>query len=153
MDKKQRTQIIITTGLIVVFVIAWANAFKAMRAQSKNKSPAQSTVPSAGVLETHIDEIQNQAPVVAQKKAADTDNYDTLEWKRCPFSGVILSDEASMADLRLNGIIWDEERPQVLINNEPYVTGEHVGRYTIVGIFKNKVVLSDGEKEFELLLF
>ena len=151
MEKKQRTQIIITSFLIFILIIAWVNAAKTMQARSKNRSPVQSTAPSAGALETHVDGVQKQVPVVAQKKVVDT--YDTLEWKRCPFSGVILSNEASLADLRLNGIIWDEERPQVLINNEPYVTGEHVGKYTIVSIFKNKAVLSDGEKEFELLLF
>lgn len=153
MEKKQRTQIIITSFLMVVFIIAWANAIKAIRERSRGSIAPPPAVSAADVFEAPVKEPQRQAPAAAKQKPPGGDNYAAFEWKRCPFSGVLLSDEASMSDLRLNGIIWDETKPQALINNEPYVTGGQVGRYIIVGIFKNKVVLSDGKKEFELLLF
>lgn len=150
MDKKQRTQIIIMTSLILILIFAWVNAIKTIRDRSKDTSSSQPSAPSGNVLETQLTGVERQAAISVQKGTEDT--YDTYEWERCPFCGLLLNDEANMVDLQLNGIIWDESKPHVLINNEPYALGDQVENYTIVEIFKHKVVLRDGEKEFELLL-
>lgn len=150
MEKKQRTQIIITAFLVLILVIAWANAIKTIRARSKSASSSRSASSSKSVPTIHVEAIDHQAAIPAPKKTKDT--FETFEWKRCPFCGLLLNDEANLVDLQLNGIIWDANKPQVLINNEPYLKGDQVEQYTIVEIFKHKVVLSDGEKEFELLL-
>ncbi len=72
-------------------------------------------------------------------------------WDRNPF----MLEPASVdvfEKLTLNGILWDEKSPMAVINDEIKKIGDKAGGNTIIGITQNKVILSDGVKDFELIL-
>lgn len=69
-------------------------------------------------------------------------------WKRNPFSS---GREASTAsELTLNGIIWDKPKPKAMIGDAIVVKGDTIGKNRVIDIQKDKVVLNDGTKDFEL---
>jgi hypothetical protein len=72
-------------------------------------------------------------------------------WGRNPFS-LDTGRATTMRDLILNGVLWDENEPAVIINDEILGIGDKIGLYTIVDIQKDKVILNDGTKNCELCL-
>ena len=53
----------------------------------------------------------------------------------------------------LNGILWDESKPTAIINNEIVQVGQSVNGKVIIRIQKDRDLLSDGSKEFELKMY
>jgi hypothetical protein len=70
------------------------------------------------------------------------------EWGRDPF----LPKGAAPSASGLTGIIWDEKSPKALINDAIVGVGDKVGNNTVVKIEKDRVILNDGNKDFELKL-
>jgi hypothetical protein len=72
-------------------------------------------------------------------------------WGRNPFA---LAGEkgASLEDLRLEGILSDSNKFSAIINDRVVTIGEEIEGNTIVAIKADRVILSDGKKEFELKL-
>jgi len=143
---KQRLQIIITSSLVIVFIFAWVNAAKVMQRRSKPKPKLQPrSFHNAGV-----DSILSK-PKEKYLPSADNSKEDQgLKWLCCPFSGKIYSGRGQIDNLRLNGILWDEDDSRVIINKKILRQRDKIGTYTIINIEKNKVTLSDGLKDFEL---
>lgn len=54
--------------------------------------------------------------------------------------------------LTLNGIMWNEKKPMVFINNTILSKGDKIGINTIVDIKQKSVILNDGAKDFEIRL-
>lgn len=52
----------------------------------------------------------------------------------------------------LTGIFLDEKSPKALIGNVVVGIGDNVGGNTVIKIEKDRVILSDGSKDFELKL-
>lgn len=143
MDKKQK-QIIIISLLVVFLIVVWVNAFKAIGKKSKKKTAASAT--AAAVSKPSTQKIKTKSKV-ADKKEED------LEWVRCPFSGSVYSGTSiEMADLKLMGIFWDEKSPRAIINNKVVNVGASIDINTVLGIEKDRVILSDGLRIFELKL-
>ncbi|MBL7197872.1 MAG: general secretion pathway protein GspB [Candidatus Omnitrophica bacterium] len=78
------------------------------------------------------------------------DEDKNLEWKRCLFCGKRYIQEDTRADLEISGIIWDEVKPQTIINGQILGEGDLIGNLRIEKIEKQKVILSDGFKKIEL---
>lgn len=138
MDKK-RIEIIITSTLVVVFILAMGNTIKVVRQRAKAKPPAvtkalPSSLPS-----------QESTPIKKAEK-------ESLKWGRCPFSGKVYSAQGQAVDLKLSGILWDEKNPQAIINEKVVKQGDLVGNCLVIKINNDCVILSDGEKELELRL-
>ncbi len=70
---------------------------------------------------------------------------------RDPFS--LGEESASLADLSLIGILWDESYPQAIINGEIVKAGDNVNNNKVLEIKKDRVILSDGKKKVELKLW
>jgi len=51
----------------------------------------------------------------------------------------------------LQGILADAQNPRALINNNNVGIGDRVGKYTIVDIKQDKVILNDGSDDRELI--
>lgn len=142
---KKRIQIIIIAVLVIVMIAAWANSIKilARRAKLKKLYPASSVTihtPSSA-LHTTI-----EATLISKRIFKEED----LDWKRCPFSGRNYSQQESIEDFLISGIIWDEENPKTIINGEILNEGETIGGFVIEKIEKQKVILSNGTKTVEL---
>jgi len=55
-------------------------------------------------------------------------------------------------DFVLNGIMWDEETPQAIINGNVVSPGQTIGTFKVTEIQQETVVLSDGTTHLELKL-
>ncbi len=138
MDKKL-IQKIILAALVVIFVIL---LFKFFSGQGKNPAPAKSALVA----------VVPPQPGQKAKPAAVED----ANWGRCPFSGRVyappVASSSKNIDLKLTGILWEENKASALINNSIFKEGDVIGSYTLFKIKKNSVILSDGDKEIELKL-
>lgn len=47
-------------------------------------------------------------------------------------------------EVRLQGVLWDPQAPTAIVNNRVVGRGDSVGRWEVVEIQKDRVVLSDG---------
>jgi len=52
----------------------------------------------------------------------------------------------------LTGIIWNEQDPKAIINNEIVGVGDEVGEEIVIEITPNSVILSDGTSHSKLRL-
>lgn len=79
---------------------------------------------------------------------------DNLVLKRDPFSNspVLAQMRPSSAGASLSGIIWDQIKPMAVINGKIVKAGDRVDNDTVVIIKKDRVVLNNGIKDYELKL-
>lgn len=138
MDKK-RIELIAVSILALVLILAWANSIKTLkRRKSAVISPQVKAAPA-----------KESAPLAVEKK----EDWDKLKWVRDPFSGKVYSGGASgPIDLELQGISWDEKKPQALIGGEIVKEGDTLGNSKVIKINKDSVLLNDGTKDLELKL-
>ncbi len=149
MDKRKK-QLIMTAGLVLLLVIAWANTFKAVAKRKKAKLATPVVAAPAAAT------VSSKAPVAPAKKPAISqrvEDEDDSAWGRCPFSGKAFYGEAKALDLKLTGILWDEDNPQAIINDEIREKGQKVGKFQIIEILPEEVIISDGTEKFELKIY
>lgn len=142
MDKK-RLEIIITSVLIVVFVLLAANSCKVLK---KRKAPAAPSKPQASQQGLAAPQEKNQP--AAKPDAASTQQ---LQWGRDPFSNkvYITIKESKDAAFQVSGIVWDKDKPTAIINNKVCEIGSRVGNFTVMAIRQDRVILSDGFQVIE----
>jgi hypothetical protein len=72
------------------------------------------------------------------------------QWGRSPF----LPSEyiKKTTSLVLNGILWDKDNPQAVINGKLVKIGSKIDSKEVIEIKKDRVILSDGIRIFELKL-
>jgi hypothetical protein len=73
------------------------------------------------------------------------------EWKENPFliernapRFVEIPDNSAEQEIRLQGILWDPQVPTAIVNNRVVSQGDSLGRWELVEIQKDRVILSDG---------
>lgn len=135
---KEKIQLIVTGILGIVLVLMSARTFEQMRSKKSQRS-----APSVVVQPVAADP---SAPVYA----ALAEEAAKLSVERDPFFPV---PKVAASSIVLNGILWDENKPTAIINNEIVQVGQSVNGKVIVGIRKDRVILSDGSKEFELKMY
>ncbi len=141
MDKK-KIEIIIIIVLVLILVIAWGNTFKFMKTKMAKKPAAAISLVSPVAF--------NQPKVEKSKEIESKQEGETEAWSRDPFSGKIYFSQEGGSGLNLTGIIWDKKKPQALINDDVCAKGDKVGKYTVIAIEKDRVLLSDGVAQTEL---
>lgn len=142
MDKK-RLEIIITSCLIVVFLLLAANSCRALK---KRKAPAASAKPQASQQSLPAPQ-ENKQPAVKP----DAVSTQQLQWGRDPFSHkVYITIKESMdAAFQVSGILWDKDKSTAIINNKVCEIGSKVGNCTVMAISQDIVILSDGFQVIE----
>lgn len=70
-------------------------------------------------------------------------------WKRNPFVPV---GAPAFSNLVLSGIIWNKEKPKAVIDGALVSKGDKINGNTVLDIQTNRVILTDGTKDFELKL-
>ena len=143
MDKK-KIEIIITGILVIILVFSVSFSMRSIRRRTRKAAPIE------GIVE--LERIDLAVPLARKVTSQIEKRYTTTKWSRDPFSKYVATIEGTLDDLRLEGIIWDEENPYVVINGKITVVGEKIGKYEIINILKQKVILSDGINDFELNL-
>jgi len=98
------------------------------------------------VLDTSEGNVNLAEDSLSLKRKAKRSNYSSVG--RNPF--IVGAASINVNKSILEGIIWDEKFPLVLINGKTLKIGDKLGAETVVDIQKNKVILSDGITNREL---
>jgi len=162
MDSKKRNQLIITGILACVLILAVANAAKRVREAKRLRIKHKVTVIEGGkVSEKRAFEGFDDRGLFEEKEIVTKGLYEKLEeetkglaLKRDPFFSGSITSSASMtiSDVVLSGILWDETASLAMLDGDPVPVGGRVGQYTVVEIHKDRVILTDGEQDYELCL-
>ncbi|MDP2923585.1 MAG: hypothetical protein Q8O30_07720 [Candidatus Omnitrophota bacterium] len=132
--------------LVIILIFAVANAIKGGKKQKK--TPQQ---PSSAVV----------IPLTSTKSSGTSggkslyrrleDESDKLNLERDPFMrSQSISVEKELSGINLSGIIWDAKNPKAIINGKIISVGSKIKENTVVVIKPDGVVLTDGEREFEI---
>ena len=144
--KKKQTEIIISVALAVVLVLSILPLIKAGKARDAPKA----------LSATHQNAVSGAFLKSRMADKALADKHDSLTWGRNPFvlEEIAPAEVNSTSNMKLMGIIMGaDSKPKAIINNEIYPVGSKIGPFTIKNIFKAKVVVSDGEKDYDLNLY
>jgi len=155
MDKK-KTELIVTGVLIVIFVIVLTNSIMKIRAKTAPRpSEAITEQPANPASQLSIfpeKERPGHSTAAISKKEAREKTVPT--WGRDPFTReeTIISSDSGVSSLRLMGITIGSSKSMAIINNEIVNTGSKIGKFTVLKIARDRVVLTDGTENFELIL-
>ena len=139
MQKKEIIQLQITGILCVVLLFAAMNSLKV-------KKRATLLLTKKKISQANTTKEKNER--LFSKLEEEAKN---LELKRDPFfAQPVVSAKETSTHLSLNGIVWDEVHPTAIINNTIVRKGSVIEGNTVVDIQKDKVILSDGHRNFEL---
>ncbi len=148
MDKK-KLEIIVIIILALVFIFILAGSFK----KTRSKMPSAEQKTSQAILPE-----QEITPLFAtrhEKSMEKTKDNKELAWGRDPFmlhdigTGVV----DTVENLKLMGItVGKNTKSMAIINDEIVSVGSKIGKFKIVSIMSNKVVVTDGEKNYDLKL-
>ena len=135
-DKK----LIALIGLAVLAFISLLYGIFTPSKSRRNSSSAGPAVSSAGAAAGNF--------VFAERK---TQKGGTSTWGRNPFT-LKESGGKGGKGLLLNGIAWDEIKPTAVIDDQIVEVGGEIDGNKVVRIEPARVVLNDGESDFELRL-
>jgi len=153
MQRKKLIEISVTAVLVIVLIFAVSGSLRKI-AQKKQAAikPSSAVVP---VEKKVILKGQDGAPVVLNDlfNTLDEESRD-LELKRDPFTNAPVAPVivASPSGLNLSGIMWNKRKPLAIINNKVVKVGDRAGGNIVVEIKVDRVILSDGERQFEVKL-
>lgn len=140
MQKKEKVKLGITVCLILVLLFAVINAGK----KGKQGKPPRTSDIRRAQLE------QGESKDLFKMMEEEGKN---LELIRDPFTAApIAPEKISDTGLRLNGILWDNAHSMVIINDTIVKIGDKINGNTVVNIKPEKVILNDGNHNFELRL-
>lgn len=128
-DKKK----VILAGLAVISVFIWYSSLKPFFRKKSGILPAP---PLSGSLEQ----------IRARKKRSNYRN-----WGRNPFM-ITKTPVSDSSRLSIGGIVYDEKDICALINDQVVHIGDEVNANRVVDIKRDRVILNDGKKDFELKL-
>lgn len=136
---KERIQLAVIGILAVILVLACVRTYMQMQAKKIKRY-------GAGAAAVEAVSADQAVPLYA----ALAEEAGRISAERDPFFPV---PKISASSIVLNGILWDENQPTAIINNEIVQVGQSVNGKVIVGIWKDRVILSDGDKEVELKMY
>ena len=156
MKKKEIIELSVTSCLIIVLLFAIVNGAKSVGRTKRLGAQQASKKKVPPAKETRIGQAQDITHVPEGKTLFEKLDEETKDIKptRDPFSSgpIMMLGISKFEGLNLMGILWDEESPKVIINDEILGIGDDIDGNTIVDIRQNKVILNDGSKDFELRL-
>ena len=155
-----RKKIAIEIGIIAVMAVALVFGIVSLIPKKKNEPKA---APGSATANAPAKAITKRpdflAPVIKIKTLKDDTFYvklcriaDALPFERDPFSFSWTGPKSSRDGLNLTGILWDDKKPTAVINDIFYATGDSTDQFTVTGIQEYKVLLKDGQGDFELRL-
>lgn len=135
---KERIQLVVIGILAVVLVLACVRTYMQMQSKKMKRGAGAAAVQSVSADQT--------APLYVTL----AEEAGQISIERDPFFPV---PKVSASSIVLNGILWDEVKPTAIINNEIVQVGQSVNGKVVVGIWKDKVILSDGSNEVDLKMY
>ena len=141
MNKQQKLKIALPLLAVVMFFV-WKPVIMGSGAK---KSGSKDSVPSSG--QSALPASLSRAGLVQLAHVGKVNRVRSkfTDWDRNPF---VLGQKQDT--LMIEGILWDERNPSVMINGNILGVGDKVGDTTVVDIKPNSVTLKDKKGEFEL---
>ncbi len=152
LDKKFQQQLLIVAGLATTLILV---SIKAVADVKKIKQKRMTAHPAAAAVPVSPEAAQGSPaatrPVIAPEELYDKLEKETesMELERDPFFPF---SQIKPQGLDLRGIFWDEREPRVIIDGQLLRKGEKVGKYTVIEIRKDRVILDDGQVKKELMI-
>ncbi len=134
-------RIIVLVFLVVIMFFVWNSFFKKLR-RVKRYSKAATVYKEEDVSRTFT--------FWANKEIKKRSYSKFKEEGRNPFT--LAKGITAMKGLDLMGILWDVESPQAIINGEIVGVGDMIKGNEVIAILKDRVILKNDEKKFELEL-
>jgi len=128
--------------LIALGIIAAVSLFYGITSSPR---PRRAAAPTAEISQPAAN-IPYASQAVITRRAVRT---KFKSWKRNPFVPPETQEETSK--LVLNGIIGGKI-PKAMIGDSMVGVGDKIGNTTVIAIKKDRVVLNDGKKDFELVM-
>jgi len=157
LDKKAKTEIVVTSVMVLAFVFILVNNLKTIAKKRKSVQPAR--ISTAALQEI----ARRDASVPAAVGEIELGRKDEIEkltkdvpWGRDPFSEkeAFLGGDIAVSDLKLEGILWHHgSQPNALINGEIVSKGDKIGNVEVLVIEKDTVIVTDGKKNYKLQLW
>lgn len=142
--EKKRLELVVTGILVLVLAGLVINTVV-----GKDKAVSSSL---------QVDRVDESEVIVTGKGAQKNDKVESedkdMAWGRDPFTLVGPDAPVSASgNLELNGIIWDDAKPYVIINGEVLRAGDFLGNNMVVYIGKTSVIMDNGTEQIELKLW
>lgn len=154
MKKKEVIEFSVTGILIFILLFVVISVIK--KAGKTKPSQTQKIEVISSRADNLVDKRSSKEKNVAKNLYnALEEESKSLELKRDPFTAapITTKETASSSTLiQLNGILWDRTKPMAIINNNVVKIGSKVGTNIVVDIKKDRVILSDGTRDFEIQL-
>ncbi len=141
-DNKSRIKLIATAILTIIFIFTWANTIKVI--QKRRGGSKRQEISSKAPVATQI--LKSKEMLLGRVIEED----DDMEWIRCPFCGKLYIDDGSV--VALSGILWDDKAPKAVINGKIIGIGSKVGKYRVINIDRDSVIVNDGSKNIVISL-
>jgi len=103
-----------------------------------------------GVTDLSAKSTKISSEIFDLKKMEEIEELD-LNWGRDPFYFDVVQENA--APLELAGILWDENNPQAILNDDIVGLGAVVEGYTVATIAEQYIILKKGNSEKKLQLY
>lgn len=136
--KDKKVIILIILGICAVISLSYG-IFSSPKGRRQVPS-----VPAAVSQAEKIEPAQGAAGI--QRRAART---KFKSWARSPFAPRA---GAAGTSLSLSGIVGSPKKPKAMIGDAIVGVGDMVGKYKVVAIRQDRVILNDGTKDIELKL-
>jgi len=131
--------------LIILGAFAVLSLIYGIFTPSKGRRIA-SVTPSSEIVKKSAD-IQSPGKTAGIDRRAKRTKFTT--WGRNPF---IPKETASASSLNLKGIMWNDKNPRAMVGDAVVGNGDKIGDNIVVEVKKDRVILNDGTKNFELKL-
>ena len=158
LDNKQKTQIAVTAFLIITFIFIMGNSIRNIT--SSGTGTKESKIITPDKFKEIIDSTKHKTSITLKdtsvsKYKKEIASIEATGWGRDPFSkrGALLGGGEFISDFKLEGILLDNRaQSTAIINGEIVREGDTVDNAKIVQIEKNRVIINDGSKDYQLRL-
>ncbi len=131
---QRNSKLLIFAVLIIVAIIVWI--------PRRTKTAGASSTTSSVTFDQAI-------PVVREVTGKRT---ESVNWGRNPFTFPHRKEAGNVSHLKLFSIIWNDKESQAFINDSIVRVGDKITNKTIKQIEPNRVILTDGTKDYVLKL-
>ena len=138
MNKQQKLRIALPVLAVIMFFV-WKPVLMGSGPKGKDKGASQPAKDNS----LSVSQSEFSMLLSAEQKQRARSAYQ--DWGRNPFALGQKQDT-----LMIEGILWDQQSPKVMINGNILGVGEKFGSVTIVDIKPNTVILKDKDAEVEL---
>lgn len=140
--KNKKVIILIILGVVAIFSLIYGISTPA----GGRRSASVSTTPE---VTRQSESAQVPDRTMGIKRRAKRTKF--VSWSRSPFIPKGVPGTPS-SGLNLKGIMWNEKNPKAMIGDAIVEKGNKIGSDTVIEVKKDRVILNDGTKDFELKL-